>query len=184
MAKKNKNIKDDAIYGFNIYEDKKGRLIYYDMFKKRAVFIPTFDYKQFSFYRYRYLMAVSAFIVLQTLLAEWLHLHFLVPVCISLAVLILMEIKFRRFLSEKQVVKHFNKEECTGYMDVLNTQDPSKMGLKVVLYCALGILLVINAYDKQYDTFILVCCWAIAIVCIIYSLIQLFAMSRRKQKAE
>ena len=58
---------DNSIYGLNIYEDKKGRIIYKDFLMKNAVYIPTFDFKMFSFYRYRYIIGVSSFIVLQTL---------------------------------------------------------------------------------------------------------------------
>ena len=41
---------DNSIYGLNIYEDKKGRIIYKDFLMKNAVYIPTFDFKMFSFY--------------------------------------------------------------------------------------------------------------------------------------
>ena len=36
---------DNSIYGLNIYEDKKGRIIYKDFLMKNAVYIPTFDFK-------------------------------------------------------------------------------------------------------------------------------------------
>lgn len=175
-----KNNNQQELYGFNIYKDKKGRMIYYDMIKKRAVYIPAFDMKMFSFYKYRYIFVVSAFIVLQTLLTEWFELNYIIPIIISFAILAILEVKFRRFIANKQPVKHFKKEECTGYIDILNTQDKNKMILKIILYIVLGVLLVLNAYDRQYNGMTIVFCWIIAIACCSYAIVQLIAMNKRK----
>lgn len=180
MIKTQKNKAPDNIYGLNIYEDKKGRLIYYDILKKRAVFIPAFDFKQFSFYRYRYIIALSVFVVLQTLLTEFFSIHYLVPIGITLIIYFFLELKFRQFINDKQPVKHFDKKDCKGYFDILNTQDPQKMILKAVLYVLLGALLVFNAYDKNYQGFTLIFCWLILIVCIGVSALQLIAYFKRK----
>lgn len=176
-----KKKKIEGIYGFNIYEDEKGRIIYNDILTKNAVYIPTFDYKQFTFYKYRYILTVSTFIVLQTLLVDMFELNALIPFVITILVWLTMEYKFRKFLKEKQPVKHFDKTQCKGYFDVLNSQDTSKMFLKAILYVALGVLLVLNAYQKAYAGFVLLFCWGIAVVCIFYAVLQVVAYSKRKK---
>ena len=170
---------DNSIYGLNIYEDKKGRIIYKDFLMKNAVYIPTFDFKMFSFYRYRYIIGVSSFIVLQTLFILF-HASVLLSNILTIFIFVFLEYKFRVFLKDKQKVKKFNKSEYIGYIDVLNKQDPTKMLLKAVLYIALGILILYNGYDKSYVGVSLAFCWLIMIVCVFYGLIQFYAFSKRK----
>ena len=170
---------DNSIYGLNIYEDKKGRIIYKDFLMKNAVYIPTFDFKMFSFYRYRYIIGVSSFIVLQTPFTLF-HASVLLSNILTIFIFVFLEYKFRVFLKEKQKVKKFNKSEYIGYIDVLNKQDPTKMLLKAVLYIALGILILYNGYDKSYVGVSLAFCWLIMIVCVFYGLIQFYAFSKRK----
>ena len=172
--------KDDAIYGLNIYEDKKGRIIYKDFLMKNAVYIPTFDYKMFSFYRFRYIIVVSSFIVLQTLFSMF-NIPTLASNLMTIFIFFFLEFKFRMFLKQKQTVKHFNKADCLGYIDILNRQDPTKMLLKAVLYILLGVLIVYNGYDKSYVGVSLAFCWLIMIICVFYGLLQFYAYSKRNK---
>lgn len=177
----NKTDKPDNIYGLNVYEDSKGRLIYYDILKKQAVYIPTFDFKMFSFYKYRYMLTVATLIVLTTLLSEFFQWNILLPIVITVAVYVTLETKFRKFINTKQVVKHFNKEECKGYFDIVNSQDPTKMMIKIGLYVVLGVLLVVNAYDKHYEGFTMIFSWGAMVMCMGVALLQIFALSKRKK---
>lgn len=180
MAKRNNN-ESNKVYGLNVYEDKKGRIIYYDMFKKQGLYIPTFDYKQFSIYKMRYIIDLSAFVILQALLTQFFEVNFLVPCVLTVFVFLFFEYKFRKFLSTKSVVKHFKKEECKGYFDIISGEDKNKLLIKGVLYILLGVLLVFNGYDRAYTGFTMMFCWLVMVLCLGASVLQFMAYAKSKK---
>ena len=183
MAKRkiNQN-RNDQIKGLNVYTDEKNRVIYYHPLTKKAIYVPAFEQKTFSMYQKRYLLAACAFILLTTILADWFELPTFVPLLITIVGVVLVEFNFHKYLNKLQPVKHFNKEKCTGYFDILEGEDKTKMILRIILYLALGIVLVINAYVSKYDQISIVACWIILIGLVAYVGTLIYSLIRKKNK--
>lgn len=185
MPKKS-NIKQEtsAPVGFRLYQDDKNRTIYKHPFFKEAVYIPTYDYKTFELYRKRYILVISVFVVLFTLLSDWFNIPWWVSIVIALAVWVFLEIKFYKFIQGEQVVKHFQPSQYRGYFDNFEAQGTNKFIIKTILYLLLGILIVYNSYLQNYDGMYLIASWAVLAVCIIYVVFQIvvfFKVQSRKK---
>lgn len=183
MAKKS-NIQQEITppVGFNIYQDKKKRTIYKHPFLKKAVYIPIYDFKTFDLYRKRYILVISVFVVLFTLLSDWFGIPWWVTIFISLLIWIFMEFKFYKFLQNEQPVKHFTPKEYSGYYDNFEMQGTNKVLLKTVLYVAIGVLIVYNSYYSGYTGMYTLASWAVLGVCLVYAVFQLLVLLKVKKR--
>lgn len=183
MAKKsNVHQEYSAPVGFNLYQDEKNRTIYKHPLIKQAVYIPTYDYKMFDLYRKRYILTVSVFVVLFTLLNEWFGIPFWVSILIALLVWAFMEWKFYSFLKNEQPVKKFQPEKYKGYYDNFEAQGLGKVILKTVLYLLIGILIVFNSYYEGYDGAYLVISWIVLGLVILYAIFQIVVYAKVKAR--
>ena len=181
MATKARNTsKVTQVTGINVYTDEKKRTIYCNPLTKAAVYIPTFEEKRFNIYQKRFLLAACAFILLTTILADWFELPAYVPILICVALLLVMEVKFHQFLKGLQPVKHFNKEKCFGFYDALAEEDKGKMIARIIAYTALGVVMVLNAYQSNFGIVTLVACWIIMAGLLIYSGVLAYSLTKRK----
>ena len=179
MAKQIKN-ENPQVRGINVYVDEKLRTIYYHPFTKKAVYVPAFENKKFNIYQKRYLLAACAFILLTTILADWFEVPAYVPVLITIALIAATEFKFNQFINSLQPVKHFNKEKCFGFYDALAKEDKNKMIARIIAYVALGVVMVINAYESHFTMVSLVACWIIMIGLVLYSSVLAYSLTKRK----
>ena len=181
MATRNKTTnKTTQIKGINVYVDEKLRTIYYHPITNRAVYIPSFEEKKFNIFQKRYLLVACAFILLTTILADWFELPAYVPILISLALLVGMEFKFNQYVKGLQPVKHFDKNKCTGYYDILALEDKNKMIARILAYPALGIVMVLNAYVSDYGKVTVAACWIIMIGLLAYAANLAYSLTKRK----
>lgn len=182
FMKRNANVKEsNTFYGLNIYRDKKGRTIYSHPLIKPAVYVAPYDMRYFQIYRLRFIIAIATYIVLQAIIADFYELSPLIPLALTFVIFLAIEFKFISFVKRMQPAKGFNKQACESYWDVIGRQDTSKLLAKIVLYFLLGVLVVVNAYQKQYDGFVFLFSWAILVVCVGYSFLQIYALFKAKK---
>ena len=181
MAKQLRS-ENPQVKGINVYVDEKQRTIYYHPLTKKAVYIPSFENKKFNIYQKRYLLAACAFILLTTILADWFEISAIVPVLITVAFMIGTEVKFNQFIKGLQPVKHFNKEKCFGFYDALAQEDKGKMIARIIAYTALGVVMVLNAYQSNFGPVTLASCWIIMIGLLMYSTVLAYSLTKRNKK--
>lgn len=171
--------------GSNLYKDSKGRMIYYYPLTKQACYIPKFDYRKFNLYQSRYLISVAAFMVLVTILQEWFHTPFWIPLVISGALAVILEIRFQKFLKSMQPVKKFDKEKLTPTVSMtMDSEARTKTLIKIVLLVLLGILIVINAYQSHYSQMLVIFCYLAMAFCLWQALLYVRLLIRSpKQNA-
>lgn len=182
MGRNKKTQINETVYGLNIYKDSKGRYIYDHPLLKEAYYIPAYDMKSFQIYRMRFILAIAAYIVLQTILTDMFQMNWIWPLVSGVLIFILIEFKFYSFVKKLQPVKKFVKEDCLSYFDVLAKQDANKIIAKIFAYILLGVLMVINSYQKNYTGFLLLFSWGIGIVCVAYGIIQILAFQKSKKQ--
>ena len=181
---RNSKVKQEitAPVGLNLYQDEKNRTIYKHPFLKQAVYIPTYDYRTFELYRKRYILAISVFVVLFTLLNEWFGVPFWVSIAISVLVWLFLEWKFYKFLQTEQPVKKFQPKTYKDYYDNFEAQSTEKIVLKTILYLLLGALIVYNSYYSNYQGLYIIASWAVLALCIAYAIFQIVVLVRVKAR--
>ncbi|MEY8380712.1 hypothetical protein [Ileibacterium valens] len=168
-----------GLSGLNLYIDKKNRIIYYNPLVKKAVMIPKSDYRKFNMYRTRYLAVISAFLIMAILFEEWFHWPLWLAFVLSLIIYAGFEFSFYKFVNRLPDAPKFNKESCVHTYDLsIQPKDRTRAKVKIVLYFILGILLVVNAYQMNYDPSMLIMCWIAMICCFAYAGFTIWQLSR------
>lgn len=169
--------------GKNLYIDKKRRLIYVSPLLHQALYVPRSAYKKFNFYRIRFLLGVAVFLVLTSTAGAWFSFPLWGSLLISLLAFAALEYAWYQFLKTLTVMKSFDpaKAEPT-LLQFIPVEMRNRCWLRVVLYSLLGILLVVNAYQQNYDPLMLVACYAAMAWCL-YTAIQLAVRLVRSSKS-
>ena len=128
--------------GADIYRDAHGNLIYYDKKRNIAYKIPAAKENAFMTYRSRFVLGAILFI--------FLYILFNVKVYTSLAFAILavvfMQWKYQSFLKQMPQSSGFMKKGKIRPIDDTVELTRGALILRVVLYLALAILLVVNTF--------------------------------------
>lgn len=173
----------DQISGLNIYIDSKKRTIYYNPLRKKAWYVPKYDFKKFQMYKMRYMAAIAATLVGWTILNDWFKLPMWVAFAVGLLVWAWMEYGFYKFQNGLQPVRKFDKSQLKSTFDMnMNPEDKSRNWVKIALYVILGVLLVFNAYDQGYAGWTLYACWFAGILCCCYAIFLVYMMLRKPKE--
>lgn len=137
--------KNTLLSGRNTYRDTHGNLIYYDHHKNIAYRIPSAKENTFATFQSRYALAVICFVFLYILfsLNVWLSIG------ISVAVAAFMEWRYRTFLKNLAQSTGFIKKEKIRSIDDSIDLTVGAIILRIVLYGALAVLLVINTFVSE-----------------------------------
>lgn len=174
----------DQPVGKNLYFDKKRRLVYVSPYLHEALYLPKYEYKKFNRYRSRYVVSAATFMILGPAFSNWFELPLWIAIVIALLALAGFEYSFYKFQKGLAVVKNFDKESAVSTVEQrITTESRQKAYIKIVLYLALGILLVFNAYDQQFSQTIIIICW-IALAGCLYMVYTLIRMLIRSSKAD
>ena len=138
---------DDApLNGMNIYRNKKGQVIYYDRFRKNGYIISPEKEKQYRIYSNRLLFAVLAVILIGNFFLSWRNSFF-----VGVILYILLEVIFRfRYLPSCTSVPGFVPEKRESLVLQLSRIPRNKIITKILLFIALGVLLILNAAEQNY----------------------------------
>lgn len=176
---------NSGLSGLNLYTDRKGRLIYYNPLLKKAWQVPKHDEKKFSSFKARFIFSAATLLVLCLVFNDWFHWPIWIAVLLSLAVFIVLEILFVRFLNTLPPVNNFDKTKLTHTYDLTITEkDRSRAILRLILYVVLGVLLVVNAYQMHYDAGMLLLCYGAMIYCLGYAAFLFWQLSRSQKNPD
>lgn len=137
--------KNTLISGRNTYRDIHGNLIYYDQHKNIAYRVPSTKENTFATFQSRYALALICFVFLYILfsLNVWLSIG------ISVAVAAFMEWRYHTFLKNLAQSTGFIKKEKIRSIDETIDLTVGSIILRIVLYGALAVLLVINTFVSE-----------------------------------
>lgn len=173
----------DQPTGKNLFIDKKRRIIYTSPLLRQPLYLPRYDYKKFNRYRSRFLVALATFMILSTTLTPWFNVPLWVSLLISIAVFAGLEYSYYKFLKTLQPVSNFNPEKVEPTVSrIIPPEMRSKYWVRAILYVILGVLLVVNGYQQNYDTVLILGCWAALLYCL-YAAIQLGLALMRSDRA-
>ena len=174
MAKAN-----NRIQGHNIFYDKHGRPILYVKRLKRGYRISAELEKQYRILSSRAVIAFIVFIFLYILFT--INLWISIP--ISIAAYIYLEWRYRKMLENCTIIENY--EPDPSQIKSIDDGKDSEMILKGVLYLALGILLVVNAFvtpDIKNDAAMMTISICVAVVACFFGLRYFFYVIKRHMK--
>lgn len=134
--------KNTLLTGKNIYRDSHGNIIYYNEKQNISYRIPHEKENTFATFRSRYALVLICFVFLYILFN--LNVYLSLGLCALIAVF--LEFRYRSFLKNLVHSTGLGKKEKLKSMDETLELTKGAIILRVVLYLALAILLVVNTF--------------------------------------
>lgn len=163
--------------GNNIYLDRYGDTVYYNIFDKNGYIVSKQMEQKFKMFYHRY----SIIFIIMILLGDYfksLQNTFLV----GLGAIVLVELYFRfMFLKKLKVIKSFKRERKTSKLEsITNSKEKEKTVMKACAYALLSILLIINALQQNFNVLFLILSVSGAIYSFYIAIINIIAFSKIK----
>lgn len=164
--------------GNNIYLDRYGDAVYYNIFNKNGYIISKQMEQKFKIFYYRYSI-IFIFMVLMGDYFKSLQNTFLIGIVVT----VLVEIYFRRiFLNKLKVIKNFKRERKTSKLEsIVNSKEKEKIVMKACAYALLSVLLIINAIQQNFNVLFLTLSILGALYSIYIGVINVIAFRRIKR---
>ena len=153
--KKSKPVEKIRLSGRNIYTDKKGRVIFYDMITKKGYLVDKKHENSALFFKNRFVVLLFAAILFGATFLTWLQAAVAWAVMMAIA-----EFAFRR---------GFLENKAKGKVIVL-----------IVLYLLLAVLVILNAYVEKYSVGLCVLSGGIALVGVYFAILHIVALTKMK----
>lgn len=172
------NNKKRIIAGRNIYQDEKGRNIFYNKNTCIGYVIQEKDESQFLLYKSRFL-----YVAIGVILAVNFIANIYICLLVGAALLALLEYKYRaKFLPSLIQITNFKPYQTSSFVEqIVQKGDKPKSILTSVLYLAFAILLIINGIQMQLSDILMVGNIVIAAGAVYFSGIYFFAALKIKK---
>ena len=167
-----------TLAGPNIYLDRYGNALYYNIFNKTAYFIDKYSEQKFRLLYYRY----SIILVVLVLLGDYFK-TLQNTLLVGVGATIIIELYYRLFfLNKLKKVKNFNKENKTSKIyQIVNSKEKDKAIMRVFAYMFFGVLIVINAIQQNFNMIFITLSVIIALYSVYSSVINIIAISKMKK---
>lgn len=180
MAKRGKKAVSDkrtvAAGGINIYHDDKNRQVYLNRINHIGYVIDGQD-KLFRTYSSRFFIGIVAAVI-----ANMFDIPVIYSVLIGVIAYFLMEIKFRKFLNTLPQIPNFVPEKRDSTVVAESNLATNKIVLKIILFLALAVLLVINADMQKYTGAMLYLNWLLAVFALVMASTEIRAFLVKKNR--
>lgn len=171
------NKEKTELRGFNIYQDKKGRTIYYDWISKNGYIIPENKYNSYTNYSIRLIVSV----LVGYLSALFLEDNYLAGTLVGISTYIAYTFVFhKRFLSTLSIIPDFKRPYRENYIN-RNVKEMTKKRAISIVFVALFLLVAIiaNLLVNGYDIFVLVLSIGLGLVALGFMLIHIIILVKK-----
>lgn len=165
--------------GFNIYQDKKGRTVYYDWISKNGYIIPESKYNSYTNYSIRLVISV----LVGYLSALFLDNNYLAGTLIGLSTYIAYTFVFhKRFLSTLSIIPNFKRPYRENYID-RNIKEMTKKRALSIVFVSLFLLVAIiaNLLVNGYNIFILVLSIGLSLVAVGFIVVHIIILVKKEK---
>ncbi len=171
MAKQKQKI---TLSGRNIYQDKRGRNVWYDFWTKKFLYIDEFDEQKLFIYKNR--LAIVAFAAV--LSVEFIFKTATQATIAGICGLIAFEIYYRvKVFSKMKEAKNITKKDNVSFLEtILKTKDKSKILALLLLYTLLSVLIVVNTFLEDYSMAINIVCYLISAGSLYFAIMHAIAL--------
>lgn len=152
-----------SLAGNNIYLDRYGDRVYYNVFDKNGYVVSEQVEQKFKLFYNRY----SIIFIVIILLGDYFN-SFQNTILVGVGALVLVELYFRFiFLKKLKVIKDFKRERKTSKLEsLINSKEKEKIIMKACAYILLSILIILNSIQQKFNSVLM----TLSIVGSLYSL--------------
>lgn len=179
MSKKKKTVPVEKIRlsGRNIYTDKKGRVIFYDMITKKGFLVDKKNENSALFFKNRFVVLLFAAILLGATLLTWIQAIIAWAVMTALA-----EFVFRKsFLKRLEPVNDIDFERRVSALQyIVENKDKGRVVVLAILYLVFAVLILLNAYTEQYGIGLWIFSGCLAVVGGYFGILHIIALTKMK----
>lgn len=164
--------------GNNIYLNRYGDVIYYNIFNKHGYVVSKQVEQKFKLFYYRY----STIFIVMILLGDYFK-SFTSTLLVGLGAIALVELYFRVFfLNKLKVIENFKRENKTSKLEsIVNSKEKEKTVMRVCAYFLLSVLIVINAIQQNYNQLLVTLSILGAIYSLYIGIINIVALNKMKK---
>ena len=164
--------------GNNIYLDRYGDTVYYNVFDKNGYIVSKQIESKFRVLYYRYSIICIVVILLGDYFYTWQN-----TLLVGIGAIVLVELYFRiLFLKKLKVIKNFKRESKTSILEsTIKSKEKEKTIMKAFAYLLLSILLIINAIQQNYNLIFLILSAVVALYSFYIATINTIAFSKMKK---
>lgn len=177
---KNKQEQKNKVTGRNIYIDKHDRTIYYNKRKRQGFVIKPGTETQFKAFYNRYILGFIAIVFLEILFLH--NLIFSIP--LGVAAIIYMEFKWHKLIDSYTMIQDFEPNEHRSSFDYIIGLDTNALILRIVLYIALSVCLVLNIYTNpeiENNMILVIASYIVAALGLYMAARFIYALSKKKK---
>lgn len=179
MSKKKKTapVEKIRLSGRNIYTDKKGRVIFYDMITKNGYIVDKKNENSALFFKNRFVVLLFAAILLGATLLTWMQALIAWAVMNALA-----EFAFRKsFLKRLEPVTDVDFERRLSALQyIVENKEKGRVVVLAVLYLAFAVLILLNAYTEKYGAGLWIFSACLALAGIYFGVLHIIALVKMK----
>ena len=180
MSKKrsDRRVEKIRLSGRNIYTDRKGRTIYYDMVTKKGYLVDKANENSAVFYKNRFVIILFAALLFGATFITWTQALIAWAIMMALA-----EFAFRRvFLKKLNPVKDVDFEKrLSALRYIIENKQRGKVIILAFLYLLFAALVILNAYVEEYSGGLLVLSGCITLVGLYFGALHIIALTKMKK---
>lgn len=170
MTKQHKTSTQPTIGGFSIYQDNKGRILYYQRLQKTG-YVLNHHIPEYRKHSSRWILSLFTIILLHIL-----NFSLYMSLLGGIFIYILLEYRFYKFLSTLTKVPNFQPKQKLGYLYKERALPKNKLYIKIILYFLLSILLTIHASTTLHYPLLT---YAVSIVACILGCIDVYVIYKK-----
>ena len=179
MSKKKraKPVEKIRLSGRNIYTDKKGRAIFYDMITKKGYLVDKKSENAAVFFKNRFVVILFAAILFGAT-----FLSVLQAVIAWAVMMALSEFAFRMsFLKKLEPVTDVDFERRVSALQyIIENKEQGRIIALIILYFLFSILVLLNAYTEDYSIKLWVFSGCLAAVGVYFGVLHIVALIKMK----
>ena len=181
MSKKKKTqpVEKIRLSGRNIYTDKKGRVIFYDMLTKKGYLIDKKSENSAVFFKNRFVVILFAAILFGATFLSVMQAVVAWAVMMALA-----EFAFRMvFLKKLEPVTDVDFERRVAALQyIVENKEKSRVIVLIILYFLFAVLVILNAYTEDYSVKLWVFSGCLSVVGVYFGVLHIIALFKMKDK--
>lgn len=169
------------LVGLHIYNDDRGRYIFYNIFDKRAYWInDDTDFKKYSVFQIRLPLAIALGFIIVMLLDKVAF-----GIITGILVYILMSVYFYvKFIPSLKEVKNFTKPDTSFVDRFTEPMSPLRLLAATIMTFLISVLLVVNAYISNYDKITTILNYVLAVLAFGFAIMFLVAYVKKRQQSK
>lgn len=150
------NKKNIDLAGMNIYLNKYGNTVYYNIFDKKGYIVGHKIEQKFRLFYYRHFIIMALLVLLGDYFKTFEN-----TLLIGAGLAVVVEVYFRKiFLKKLKYIDNFKRDKKVDKLQmIVENRNKESIIMKACAYVVLSILIVINAIQQNYNlAFVILSC--------------------------